>query len=77
MRPWLRVDKTTLLTPVGAQMLLARITYSVDAPKVMTRCHNVNANVDANADAMYALMLAVLNRARGDTGDTCVCGYCE
>ena len=40
--------------------------------KVVTRCRSANANVGANADAMYVLMLAVLNPTRGDTGDTCV-----
>ena len=54
-------------------MLLARVTYSVDTVKVVTRCRNANANVGANANAMYALMLAVPNPARGDMGDACMC----
>ena len=42
----LKVDKTPhpMLTR-GQCLLSAWVTYSVDAPKVVTRCHNANADV--------------------------------
>ena len=62
----LRADKTPRLTLAGAQFLLARVTYPVDTPKVMTHCRNSHANADVNVDEIFALMLVALNFA-GET----------
>ena len=40
-------------------MLLAWVTYLVDAPKVMTRCRNASANVDVNADVWCDIVIDV------------------
>ena len=41
----------------------------------MTHCCDANGNADANANAdeIFALMLVTLNSTEGDTGDASVC----
>ena len=39
-RPLLRIDMTPHLTDGSRRLLLAWVTYSTDAPKVVTRCRN-------------------------------------